>query len=415
MKAIIIAIGDELLIGQVLDTNSNWIAQQCSLLNIEVVQKKTIRDGITPIVAAIEEAFEIADLVITTGGLGPTNDDYTAEALALYYGMNISFHQPTWDRIMSYFRNRGRTPSDTLRKQAMLPDGITLLENDLGTAPAMYFHSGGRHIISLPGVPYEMRHLFTDKFIPEIRPYLGSVSLVQRTILTVGRGETDIADAIADVESRLHPSLTLAYLPDIGKVRLRVSGKGEDADGIKALVDEVADAIRYRLGEAVYGEGAVSLPDVIRGQMEEKRLTLGLAESCTGGHISDLIVSSPGASAYYQGGIVSYSNEIKQRVLGVSMESLEKYGAVSENVVREMAEGVMRILDTDMAASVSGIAGPDGGSEEKPVGTFWVGLAVKGRPTKAFLVNFNRDRQRNIEFISVFVLNRIRLALLEMS
>lgn len=409
MKAIIIAIGDELLIGQVLDTNSQWISQQCNDLNIEVIGHRTIPDGVASTTDAIDRAFRQCDLVILTGGLGPTNDDYTARALAAYYGMEIVFHQATWDRLTEYFASRGRQITDALKPQAMLPEGVTFLENDMGTAPGMYHCREGKHLVSFPGVPHEMKHLFSRRFVPLIRPFLGKTRLIQRTVLTVGLGETDIAGRIADIESALPKELSLAYLPDIGKVRLRVSGRGEDVENLGSIVNQVADDIIERLGSAVYGEGEISLAEAVKELMVNKRLTLGLAESCTGGNISREIVSVPGASGYFKGSIVSYANEIKHLILSVSSESLNNYGAVSEEVAREMADGALRILNTDMAVSVTGIAGPDGGSESKPVGTFWVGIAMKGRHTETYQINFNRDRERNIRFVTVYVLNKIRL------
>ena len=409
MKATIIAIGDELLIGQVLDTNTQWISQQCTSLNINIINHLTIKDGVDSAVEVINRAFDECDLLILTGGLGPTNDDYTVRALAQYYGMPISFHQPTWDRLEVYFSSRGRKPEDALRQQAMLPEGITLLPNDMGTAPGMYYYRGGKHLVSFPGVPYEMKHLFLDRFIPIIQSFIGQEKLIQRTILTVGMGETSIAEKISEIESNMADGLTLAYLPDIGKVRLRISGIGEDGQLLQEKVDEVSHSIMQILGEAVYGEGDMTLSQALQELMHRKKMTLGLAESCTGGNISKHITAIPGSSRFYKGGIVSYANEIKESVLGVRRESIESFGAVSEVVAREMADGALRVLDVDIAASVTGIAGPDGGSETKPVGTFWVGLAIKGGETQAYKINFNRDRERNIEYVTVYVLNRIRL------
>lgn len=411
MKATIIAIGDELLIGQVLDTNSQWIARQCTELNIEVIKKLTVQDGIEPIVEAIREGLEISDLVIITGGLGPTSDDYTPRALAEYFRMKIAFHQPTWDRLVTYFRTRGREPNEALKAQAMLPDAITFLDNDMGTAPGMYHQTEGKHVVSFPGVPYEMKHLFVDRFIPIIKSYLGDYKVMTRTILTVGKGETDIASAISDIELNLDPRLSIAYLPDIGRVRIRITGKDDEETTLKEVVDQVGEAIIERLKESVYGEGELTLPEAIRDKMLECGLTLGLAESCTGGNISRQVVSASGSSGYYKGGIVSYSNEVKNRILGVSQSNLDQYGAVSEQAAKEMAEGALNVLQTDIAASVTGIAGPGGGSDAKPVGTFWIGLAMKGKETRTFKLNFNRDRERNIEFVTIFVLNKIRLAI----
>lgn len=414
MKATIIAIGDELLIGQVLDTNSQWIARQCTELNIEIVRKTTVSDGIEPIVAAIQEGVALSDIIIMTGGLGPTSDDYTPRAIAEYFGMEIKFHPPTWERILAYFLSRGREPNEALKAQALLPERITFLVNDMGTAPGMYHHWEDKHLVSFPGVPYEMKHLFTDRFVPIIKPYLGDNHVKSRTILTVGKGETDIATVISDIESNLDSRLSIAYLPDIGRVRVRITGRDTNGEDLNGLINRTGDAIIDRLKDSVYGEGELTLSEAIRDIMVEKGLTLGLAESCTGGNISRQVVSASGSSAYYKGGIVSYSNQAKQSLLGVSPDSLEQYGAVSEQVAKEMAEGALNVFHSDIAASVTGIAGPDGGSESKPVGTFWVGLAMKDKETRAFKINFNRDRERNIEFVSIFVMNTIRMSILSM-
>ena len=411
MKAIIITIGDELLIGQVNDTNSTWIAEQCTIFNIEVIRKITISDGLFTLHEVLDENKPKADLFILTGGLGPTSDDYTAEALTQYFGMNTAFHQPTWERIESYFIRRGRIPSDSLKKQAMLPVEIEKLQNDLGTAPGLYHTVDDKIYIALPGVPYEMKHLFTDRFLPLILPLTGEDNLVQRTLLTCGKGETDLADLIRETESLLPDHISIAYLPDVGKVRLRISGKGPDKTILTSEIKAIGDRIISQIGDCYYGEGKTHLVNVLKEIFVNKGMTLGLAESCTGGHISDQIVSYSGASSFYNGGIVSYSNEAKHNVLGVSLDDLEKYGAVSEAVVKQMAEGVRKLLQVDVAASISGIAGPEGGSDEKPVGTFWLGLSIEGRDTQAIKIYFNRDRQRNIEFITTFVLNQIRLNL----
>lgn len=412
MKAIIITIGDELLIGQVIDTNSAWLADQCTQNNIEVVHKITIADTKPAFSEMLDLAFSRADIIITTGGLGPTNDDLTIEALTEYFGFTTEFHEASWARIENYFKNRGRLPSDGIRKQCYLPVEMVKLTNDLGTAPGLYYEKNGKHIISLPGVPYEMKHLFSDRFLPLIEPLIKGDHLVQRTLLTCGKGETDISEMIADIESSLPSHMGLAYLPDIGKVRLRISGKGIDKTKLTEDVNHFADAIIDKIGDCYYGEGKTSLVDVLRNMMIKRGLTLGLAESCTGGHISNQIVSFPKASAFFNGSVISYANEVKHNILGVNQEYLAKYGAVSEEVVKDMADGTLSLLRVDIAASISGIAGPDGGSEEKPVGTFWMGLARIGYPTVAFKIFFNRDRARNIEFITTYVLNKLRLELL---
>ncbi|MBK9025033.1 MAG: CinA family nicotinamide mononucleotide deamidase-related protein [Saprospiraceae bacterium] len=412
MKAIILTIGDELLIGQVVDTNSAWLAEQFTLNNIEVVSKITISDSIQVFKESLDYYLPQTDIIVTTGGLGPTNDDYTVEALSAYFGFSLEFHQPTWDRIEGYFKRRNKTPGEGIKKQCLLPVEMTKLVNDLGTAPGLYHSFNGKHIISLPGVPYEMKHLFTDRFLPIVKPLIEGEYLEQRTILTCGMGETDIAEKILDIETGLPQHINLAFLPDIGKVRLRLSGRGTDKNILSTEIKQIGDQIIERIGDCYYGEGKTHLVDTLRQMMIERNLTLGLAESCTGGHISDQIVSFPNASAFFNGSVVSYANEVKHNILGVNQESLASCGAVSEEVVKDMADGALSLLGVDIAASISGIAGPDGGSEDKPVGTFWMGLARTGCETRAFKVFFNRDRQRNIQFITSFVLNKIRLELL---
>lgn len=412
MKGILIAIGDELLIGQVLDTNSHWLADKCTSNNIEIVAKETIGDTVEEIVACLRRHTSEVDVIITTGGMGPTNDDFTAEALSVLSGTELEFHQSTWDRMAAYFSRHNKVMSPTLGKQCMLPKGIGIMENDMGTAPGLWLRHGKAIIISMPGVPYEMRHLFEDHALPMLLPMITGPYIRQRTLLTAGKGESDIADLVRPVEDALPAHISLAYLPDINKVRLRLTGYADDTGSLESALQTIGNQMKALVGQAYYGEGTTELVDVLRDMMTSRNMTLGLAESCTGGRIADTIVARPNASQFFNGSIVSYANEAKHNILGVNIHTLMTYGAVSEQVVKEMAEGALKLLQTDLAVSVSGIAGPDGGTEDKPVGTYWVGIAQTGKTTTTHHIFFHRDRARNIAFITSWVLNKIRLRLM---
>lgn len=411
MIGTIIAIGDELLIGQVLDTNSQWIASQCAAIGIDVRYKITVGDKQEDIINAIDRYQELSDILITTGGLGPTTDDMTLEAIGKALGVHLEFDEASFNRIENYFVSRNREFGSEQRKQCMLPAGSKALTNNLGTAPGMFYEKHGKIIVSFPGVPYEMKELFSSQLIPLLKERLKGFHIVQQTILTAGIGETDVAKIIAPFIIHMPTYISVAYLPGIGQVRIRLTGKGEDEKLLHTEIKKYIIQLEQALGIYVYGKGEENIITPIAHILNTQQWTLGLAESCTGGRIAAAIVNEPGVSSFFKGGIVSYDNDIKHSVLNVPLTILENFGAVSPEVVTAMADGALNLLQTDVAVAVSGVAGPEGGTEDKPVGLVWVCICSKIKPLKLFHFNFNRNRSLNLEFTTIKVLNELRLYL----
>ena len=413
MTAYLLTIGDEILIGQVVDTNSVWLSQQFNLNGIRVVGKATVSDTHEAIFNAVSAAMEVADIVITTGGLGPTKDDITKKVLAELFESDMEFHQATYDFISDYFQKIGRKVPDAMRHQATLPTKAEILPNGVGSAPGMWFDLDGKAVVSLPGVPHEMKHLITEQVLPRIKSRFATKPLVHRTILTCGEGESAIAERLEQFENDLPKHIKLAYLPSTGQVRLRLSGVwngAADVDGeslLEAEVNGFTEELKAILGPLVFGEGKQTLPEVVGALLLEKGLTLGSAESCTGGHVAHQITTIPGSSAWYPGSVVTYSYELKTMLLGVKPETLATHGAVSEECVVEMSEGLLKRLGCDVSVAISGIAGPGGGLPNKPVGTVWMAVSDKNR-TVAKLYTFGQDRLKNIERSSTYALNMVR-------
>lgn len=408
MKIHIITIGDEILIGQIVDTNSAWMAGELNLIGARVGYIHSISDDGDAIRETLDRALEDADAVLLTGGLGPTKDDLTKKALADYFGVELVFHEPTLVWIQALFERIGRPmKAEALHDQCLMPANAVILPNKMGTAPGMWFERQGKVIVSMPGVPSEMKYLMGQEVLPKLKAHFGGKPIQHRTILTVGEGETIIAARIAAIEDQLPPHVKLAYLPAVGQVRLRLTGIADDAAALEQILDEQAAAIADCLSDIVYGSGDTTLEKVIGQMLLAKGLTICAAESCTGGHFSHSITAIPGASAYFKGAVVAYDNAVKQSVLGVRAETLERYGAVSEQTVLEMAKGARELLKTDMAISISGIAGPDGGTPEKPVGTIWMAIADKDTVTAQKIVR-GKDRLSNIQYATVQALNMVR-------
>jgi nicotinamide-nucleotide amidase len=342
-----------------------------------------------------------------TGGLGPTNDDITKKAIAEYYGSHFVFSEVTYDRLIAMFKKLGRTPSSGHREQCLMPSNATLLMNDMGSAPGMYFDEDSRVLLSLPGVPYEMKHLVTEKVIPLLKRKYALPFVLHHTILTVGEGEARLAERINDIEKTLPEGLSIAYLPGTAQVRVRISGKGVDKRRIENDIYSVAGRIEDRLSAFIFGHGESTLEKEIGILLRNREETLCTAESCTGGHLAHLITSVPGASDYFVGSIVAYSNAIKENTLGVRSETLQQFGAVSEETVREMALGALSLFASDHAISISGIAGPGGGTKEKPAGTVWIAYASKNH-MRTLQLKLSKDRLRNISYSSVVALNILR-------
>lgn len=396
MLAEIITIGDEILIGQIVDTNSAWMAQKLNLAGIKVKQITSVSDERVHILDSLRQASLRADLILITGGLGPTKDDITKKTLAEYFQVGLRIDNDALENVKQIFARHKSPMLDTNLRQAEVLDNCTTLLNKNGTAPGMWIEDKGKIFVSMPGVPFEMMYMMEELVIPKIKTSFKLPSIVHHTILTAGLGESIIADKISEIENSLPSHIGLAYLPKLGMVRLRLSGMGSDADQLNNEIGAYAKRIVEQLDEYVIAESDTPIEKVILDFMEIRGLTLSTAESCTGGYISHLITQQAGSSKVFKGGAVSYSDELKKSMLGVSEDTLNEFGAVSEETVKEMAVGAIMNYHSDYSISVSGIAGPDGGSPDKPVGTVWIAVSGKGKTvTKKF--QFGNKRIQNIE------------------
>ena len=407
MKVNIITIGDEILIGQTIDTNSAWMGQYLNEMGAQIHSILSIRDELEEIKEAIQRSFESADVVLMTGGLGPTKDDVTKKAIADYFNVEMTFHQPTYDRILRLFEKWGRKSTEAHRLQCFMPANADLLHNKMGTAPGMWFDYNGKVLVSMPGVPYEMKYLVENQVAKRLVKQFPLSPIVHKVIQTVGEGESRIAKRIEHIEEGLPPHIKLAYLPNLGRVRLRLTATGADKATLEKEIEPHFLAIKEAIPELIFGEGAINLETAIGKLLLKSNLTLGTAESCTGGYIAHMLTSISGSSRYYHGSIVAYDNSIKTNVLKVKPETLETHGAVSEQTVIEMAKGAVDLLNTDLAVAVSGIAGPGGGTEEKPVGTVWMAVS-DGERSQTRLIRAGKDRVKNIQYASVYALNLVR-------
>ena len=396
-KITLLTVGDELLIGQVVDTNAAFMARELNLQGMEVQRKWTIADTLDEIQGALKAAFVDSDVVLMTGGLGPTKDDVTKKALADYYGVGMRFDESTWERIQALFRKFGRSTTPAHREQCYMPENAELLTNKMGTAPGMWLEQAGKVVVSMPGVPYEMIYLMREEVLPRLAKSFPGSPIAHRTILTIGEGESRLAAKIEDIEDRLPDHLKLAYLPGLGRVRIRLTGRHQDAEQLAQDLQQFGDEIRERLARFVFGEGTTTIEEQVGALLKAKGLSLGTAESCTGGLLAHQITTVPGSSAYFEGSIVSYSNDLKMKLLNVDSATLEAHGAVSEATVKEMVNGALDTLGVDVAVSISGIAGPDGGTPEKPVGTIWIAVGDRTK-TKTQLVQAGKNRQQNVNF-----------------
>ncbi len=400
-------IGDELLIGQVVDTNAAWMAAELNLAGVKVIRKVSVPDDIDQIVSALDEAGKRAEVILVTGGLGPTRDDRTKQALCGFFGTDLRFDEETFENVKKIFDKRGLPVIDANRKQAEVPSGCTVLNNSLGTAPGMRFEKDGKLFFSMPGVPYEMKAIMKEYVLPELKNKNRSGNIMHKTILTTGIGESFLSEKISAWENVLPGGFSLAYLPSPGFVKLRISAYGTDESLMKKEMDKQVQHLLSMAGDYIFGYDDDTLEGVTGRMLLEKNKTISTAESCTGGAIARMITSVAGSSAYFRGGVVSYSNASKQKILGVPEEMLEACGAVSEDVVRAMAEGSKNLFETDFAVACSGVAGPAGGTAEKPVGTVWIALACAGR-TIARRFIFGEKREYNIRMTAVTALDMLR-------
>jgi len=411
MKAHLITIGDEILIGQIVDTNSAWMGQALNYAGIHVSGISSVPDEAAAITQALDTGTGQADVVLLTGGLGPTKDDITKKVLAAYTGTEMVFHEATYSHIQRFFERLGRQPTAAHRQQSFMPASADILVNRMGTAPAIWMEHRGCVLVAMPGIPYEMEYLMEREVIPRLKKRFKPRPVAHRTLLTAGEGESRIAERIADLEESLPSHIKLAYLPNLGQVRLRLSATGEEEGRLQEELEKQMAYFQERLGEIAFGTETERLEEVVGRLLQERGLSLCTAESCTGGYVSHLITTVPGSSAYFTGGTVAYSNAVKQQQLGVQAATLEKAGAVSEATVREMAQGALRLFGADVSIAISGIAGPGGGSPEKPVGTIWM-AAGSHTATETFLLRAGKDRLKNIQYSGNHALNFLRRFLL---
>lgn len=405
--ASIITIGDELLIGQVIDTNSAWMATELNKAGIWVRRRVAIGDAREEIIQTLNEESNNADVILITGGLGPTADDITKPVLCEYFGGNLIVDEAALQNVQHIFARLNRPMLTSNFKQAEVPDTCTVIQNKRGTAPGMWFEKDGKIYVSMPGVPHEMKGMMTDYVIPRLPQYFKMPFIVSKTLLTYGIGESFLSELIKDFEQNLPHTIKLAYLPNYGMVRLRLTGIGNEKEEIESTLQQQFELLKTLVSEYLVTDQDDAMHIVVSKLLKNKNKTLSTAESCTGGYIAHLLTSEPGASQFFQGSVVSYSNSIKQEVLAVSQQTLETMGAVSEETVQQMVKGALALLRTDYAVAVSGIMGPEGGSVEKPVGMVWVAVGNHEKIiTQKF--NFRFDRGRNIELTANNALNLLR-------
>ncbi|CAN5370822.1 competence/damage-inducible protein A [soil metagenome] len=412
MLAEIITIGDEILIGQIVDTNSAWMAQELNNAGIRIKQISSVSDDRRHILTALAEAANRADIIFITGGLGPTKDDITKNTLAEYFGVGFVENKDALDNVLRIFAKYKTPLLEVNRLQAQVPENCEVILNKNGTAPGMWFNEKGKVYVSMPGVPHEMMYMMEEEVIPKLKSTLKLPVIVHKTILTVGEGESSLANKIADIEDDLPPYIKLAYLPKMGQVRLRLSGYGEDEAFLNEKIGAFSARIVQRVGSFVAAEEDIPIEKVILNYMAERGFTLSTAESCTGGYIAHLITQHAGSSKVYFGGAVSYSYELKERILGVKNETLWQHGAVSEETVTEMVTGALLNFNSDYAIAVTGIAGPDGGTPEKPVGTVWIAVASVNK-TVVKKLTFGNKRRQNIERTAISALGMLNTLLRE--
>lgn len=406
-SAEIITIGDEILIGQTVDTNSAWISSRLNLLGVTVARITSIADRREEIIAALDEALGRSDMVLMTGGLGPTSDDITKETLAEYFGSKLVTDQGVLQEVTERLRLRNLEMNENNRRQANVPENCTVLANRAGTAPGMMFARGEKRVISMPGVPSEMKYIMTEHILPMISMRAGRNVIIHKNIMTYGTFEAKLAERLQNFERELPPDIRIAYLPSHGLIKLRLTGRGDDEGRTGALLNEQVRKLYTIIPDVIYGEDETTLEEVTGGLLLKAGQTVSTAESCTGGKLSSLITSVPGSSSWYLGSVIAYDNSIKTGVLGVNPDTIRIHGAVSKETAAEMAAGVRRVTGSDYSVAVTGIAGPAGGTDTKPVGTVWIAIASSvGIITE--LHRFADERTVNILRASYTALNMLR-------
>lgn len=404
MKAEIITIGDELLIGQTIDTNSAWMGAELSRIGFDVTRRISIHDRREDILDALTEVTGKSDVVLITGGLGPTSDDITKHTLCEFFNTKLITDPETLERIEAMLKRRGFTMNENNRRQAEVPESCRVLGNEAGTAPGMWFEKDNTIFISMPGVPAEMKYLMKEHVIPELKQRFKSQAIIHKIIMTYGEMEARLAELLSSFEHELPREIKLAYLPSSGIIKLRLTATGPDQSKILDQVDTQTKKLYQTIPQLIIGEDVETFEEVLGMLLSRKGKTVCTAESCTGGKIATMLTAVPGSSAYFKGSVIAYDNSIKRELLGIENEILEKHGAVSRETVEKMAEGARRIFKTDFAVATSGIAGPDGGTELKPVGTLWMAVASE-KGTISETKRFGLERSTNINRFSVAALH----------
>lgn len=411
MRAEIITVGTEILLGDIVNTNSRYLARELALLGIEVYYQGSVGDNEDRLLEAFGESLKRSDLVITTGGLGPTLDDITKEVAAKYFGQKMELNQKSWDEIREFMSKLDKSPTENNKRQAYFPKEATILKNNNGTAPGAIFKKDKKTIIVLPGPPREMVAMFEES----VRPYLESLTediLVSKTLRLYGIGESKLETELLDViKGQTNPTVA-PYASDM-EVTLRITAKAKSSEEATKLIGPMEESIRTRVGKYIYGEGDTSLDEVVSKILVEKNLKIAVAESCTGGMVSASLINYPGISSVFMEGLITYSNEAKMERLGVKKETLDKFGAVSEETAIEMAQGVCKKFNTNVGVSTTGVAGPGGGTDEKPIGLVYIGVCINGK-TKVKKLNLSGNRFKVRQRAAKEALNELRILLLEL-
>lgn len=407
IKAEIITIGDEILYGQITDTNTQWISAELDKIGIKTVRKSSVGDTEEAILTIFEESSKRADIVIVTGGLGPTKDDITKKTFCKYFNAELIDHPEAQVDVTAYFKKRGYVLSGTNKSQYELPSNATYIKNTMGTAPGMWFDHQGVIYISMPGVPYEMKGLMTLSILPKLQTHFKTPVIFHKVIRTIGIGESTLAEMIDVWEDALPSNIKLAYLPSMGSVRLRLTGFGEDIKTIENEVEAQFQEIFPTIQAFVYGYGDDELENAVGRLLIQNQQTVSVAESCTGGYLGHQLTKVSGSSAYFMGGILAYDNAVKINQLGVKEDTLTSYGAVSEQTAIEMSENIRKIMGTTFGLATTGIAGPNGGTAEKPVGTIWIAIASENK-TVTKKLTLGGFREQNIHLTAINILNLLR-------
>jgi nicotinamide-nucleotide amidase len=406
-KVSILSIGDEILIGQIDNTNAGWMAKQLNDWGFNTVNIQTLSDEPNSIIRGLKQSMEISDLVLVTGGLGPTKDDITKTTIADFFDSKLIINDDILEHVTQFFAQRKRKLTELNRLQAMVPDNCEVIINKEGTAPGMYFHRENTHFVFMPGVPFEMKYIMNNWVLPQMKKKLNPPNTIQKTVLTHGMGESFLVERIQDWEDQLPEDLSLAYLPSPGRVRLRLRGQSSNREALLTLLDEQLIKLHDLIPELIYGYDDDKMEEIIGQLLMSEGKTIALAESCTGGYIGHKLTEVPGSSSYFLGSAVTYSNEAKSKLLGIEKTLIMDHGAVSEEVVKAMAQGARSLYGSDYALATTGIAGPGGGTKGKPVGTVWIALA-DNQQVIAKRFQFGDHRIRNINMTTFAALNLLR-------